>query len=126
MRPVIYLAVLPLAVVVGTLHTLAISHSFYWQFYWFDMPVHFCAGALVGLVVYLLARRYVSATKAFWSGFIGALVVGVCWEFFEYANGLSGVEPGFVLDTAKDLSMDITGSIVASFVAYKRDKSGIL
>ncbi len=121
MRPVIYLAVLPLAVIVGTLHTLAVSHSFYWKFFWFDMPIHFSAGALVGLVIYLLARKYVPAAKGFWFGLVGALLVGILWEVFEYVNGLSGVEPGFVLDTAKDLSMDLLGGFLAATLAHKNE-----
>lgn len=121
MRPVIYLVVLPLAVLIAVLHTVAIENYFYWKFFWFDMIVHVSAGALAGTLSYLLARQYAPQTKAALWGILGALVVGGMWEFFEFVNGVSQYEAGFWFDTGKDLAMDVLGGAVAALLAAYRN-----
>jgi hypothetical protein len=121
MRPVIYLAILPLAVLVGVLHTFAITHYFYWRFFWFDMVVHLSAGALAGLLFYIFARYYMTPPRAAAYGILGALLVGVLWEYFEFANGVSQYVAGFWFDTGKDLLMDILGGTAAVLICAKKD-----
>lgn len=108
-----------LAMLVGMLHTLAIHYYLYWRFPYFDMLPHSAAGIMVGILLYFLARHKLEAKDAWWLAFLGAIAVGIAWEFFEYGAGVTKNEPGIVFDTLKDLTMDTLGGLLGATFAYK-------
>ncbi len=108
-----------LAILVGTLHSFAIRYYLYWRFPYFDMLPHGAAGVMVGILVYFLARHKLEAKDAWWLAFLGAIAVGITWEFFEYAVGVTKNEPGIVFDTIKDLCMDTLGGLLGATITYK-------
>ena len=120
------------AMLLAFLHGMAIFlflYSFYW---WFDIPLHFLGGFCAGLVsLYFYSRFRLGnvRTRNFFGvlefAILGTIVVGLGWELFEYSAGITFNAVGnHVLDTAKDLVMDILGGYVAYlyFIGKKFDK----
>lgn len=64
-----------------------------------------------GVVIGLLVATYVSRVILMVLGL--TLVVGVAWEVFELAIGISLREPNFITDSSIDLVMDLVGAAVA-------------
>lgn len=99
----------------AALHIVALENALYWKFQWFDIMTHFLGGIWAGLFFYWLgAVAGRSANILFAIG--GALLLGVLWEVFELAAGISGA-PNYVSDTIIDVSMDLLGAVLAAMVA---------
>lgn len=111
---------------VTTLFTVAVLHVFstmfflYSKYLWLDIPMHFfggmtCAFAFSSLPFFRiqLPSQYLSL-----SGYIGfVLLVGVFWEWFEIANGISIItDTDFFTDTLQDLCMDVLGTCAGYLV----------
>lgn len=83
--------------------------------------MHFFGGFVSALIILSVMawRRDVSQSLSKSSAslalaLLGALVVGVLWEVFEYQAGLVWNAIGdYPLDTGKDLVLDIVGGYVA-------------
>ncbi|MEK9177375.1 MAG: hypothetical protein AAB923_03700 [Patescibacteria group bacterium] len=106
------------ALVLALVHAAAVEHFLYWRFHWFDLPVHFLGGLLVGLsFTWLLAYEFVAATRRTRARFVlvmaAVLIVGLLWEYFEYAIGVTKGQAGYWQDTAGDIVMDILGGATA-------------
>lgn len=108
-----------LAVIVATLHMLALKLYLYWTTDWFDIPMHFLGGLLVGLVVIFICyvSGYVRMPTMHRGVMIavilgGVLLVGVAWEVWEIFVGFTDMATDQV-DTILDLIMDTIGGIVA-------------
>jgi Na+/melibiose symporter-like transporter len=110
---------LVLASGVVAFHWLANDSSLYWVFRWLDIPVHMAGGFiaslgfiwLVATVLYLRYTKRLEAKKAWFWGILGALVIGILWEFLEAAYGLSGLRGIHMLDTIADIFNDTIGGI---------------
>lgn len=100
--------------------TLAIVQYFatenflYWRYSWLDMPMHFLGGLCVALGFAILpffhitlAPRY--RTLLYYLLFV--LFVGIMWEIFEYANGISlaSAHERLLTDTGMDIILDLCG-----------------
>jgi len=108
---------------VGTLHALAIYLEWYWTLRWIDMPVHFLGGmwlALTALWFFFYSPRPLLSAALRWrvpAVLIAVVAVSISWEVFEVSIGAAG-EPGYALNTARDVTSDILGGMVALAVAH--------
>ena len=101
--------------ILAGIHIPAIVNSLYWRFRWIDMPIHLIGGLWAALFAsWLLALRKKKPTLAFCV--LAALAFGIVWEFFEAYFGLTSF-PADILDTIKDLSMNIIGAVSGVFLA---------
>ena len=85
----------------------ALEYYWYWTYWWLDIAMHLAGGVVLGLLV----TTYGSRRFVFVLG--GVLLIGLAWEAFEFALGLSITEPNFVSDTVVDLVMDLLGAALA-------------
>ena len=121
--------VISLGLVLFGVHFISVFYSLYWKIRWVDIPMHFSGGVLVGLIFLWLVEMYPQQFRLpsnFWARALlivsfGALI-GVVWEFAEFAYGLVAIGNGFrpaqqgVFDTMGDLFFDIVGAfVVATF-----------
>src|SRR5262245_30560245 len=89
-------------------HAYALSVHLYWFFPIANGAIHFAGGLWVALAsIWLLA--FMGTPTRFIR--IACIVIGisVAWEIFEFAIGMTTQESNYVLDTALDLLMDMTG-----------------
>lgn len=103
---------------------LAATHFFlYWKYTWLDMPIHALGGAVVMLGLFILPFFRIMlppSLRSFRGSIALVLLVGVLWEIFEYAFGISipaGSHESFAVDTATDLLMDLFGGALGYVVA---------
>lgn len=101
-------------------HIIALQFYLYWQFLWLDIPMHILGGICVALGISILPflRIYFFEKHQTLAVYLLAtLVVGLIWEVFEYANGISLVQDeDFVLDTLLDLFFDLTGGTIGYYL----------
>jgi hypothetical protein len=105
-------------ILLAVVHVVALELYLYWKFLWFDIPMHILGGVSVALGYALLERRVRRRfSTVIW--YVGAvLCVGIAWEMFEYAAGISGVGgESIAVDTAIDLGMDLLGGILGYGIA---------
>lgn len=109
-------------VTIALVHVVALEFFLYWKYLWLDIPMHVLGGVACALFFSILpffdirmSERY--GTVQWYLAF--TLVVGVAWELFEAVAGISLEEPGFMFDTATDLSMDVLGACIG-FVLVKK------
>lgn len=117
-----------LLVFIGVVNFLAIEYYWYWRLRWFDMPMHFLGGLwLAGVIIWFrfFSSRFVDAPKTFgrlalW-GVLGALGVGLVWEFYEGFVGLLTVgHINAYRDTLGDLFFDMLGGFVCAVLVWLR------
>jgi hypothetical protein len=120
MRPSIPLLLIAVSIL-GVVHYLALSFSLYWEYPWFDMPVHALGGACAALSLFVLSDLGVPlphmalrpvAVVCF------ALGVGVVWECFELYAGIAP-SANYALDTSLDLLMDVLGGAIGYLVGSR-------
>lgn len=102
---------------IGALHLGALKYSWYWLYWWFDIPVHFLGGIVVALISLYVYLKYSSAQgsltkkQLFWVTFLGVLVIGLLWEAFELVvGGRAFADSDYMLDTISDIFTNISGS----------------
>ncbi len=111
---------------VGILNFFADYLYLYWVIWWFDMLVHFLAGATVAmatvLVLSFLYRTYEenSLIKNIILAVLGALVVGIIWELYELYFGITLLSDGIIYfrDTLSDILMDISGGFFGALYSH--------
>jgi len=107
--------------VLGAVHYLALEFYLYWQYVWFDVPMHILGGVVVALSLFAARDLGVSIPNAFFRlapVLLFVMVVGILWEIFEVKAGLYMAE-NYVFDTAVDLCMDFVGGTVGFIVGSK-------
>ncbi|PIR69237.1 MAG: hypothetical protein COU47_04015 [Candidatus Niyogibacteria bacterium CG10_big_fil_rev_8_21_14_0_10_46_36] len=118
-----------LVIILGV-HIFALLTSLYYILPWFDIAVHGMGGFwAASFIYYLLFYTYRGSVRmpcfiAFVVIVSGTALVGVLWEFFEFAMdiinipflgiGLSG--KAVLVDTLLDLLMDIAGGSLAGML----------
>lgn len=91
-----------------------IAHDYLWGVAWFSAIAHFLGGLWAvfffawWLDVLRLPRNLVLVVVA-------TLVLGVCWEIFEYAIGATHF-PVDTVDTMADICMDVVGASAGAFI----------
>lgn len=100
------------AFLLAALMWIALWQTLYWRFWWFDIPMHLLGGVWAALCVsWVLARR--GETPPLLWCVVFTLAVGVAWEVFEYAEGITFPEYfSYPIDTAKDLGMNVIGAVI--------------
>ena len=115
-----------LAALLFVLNQAALNYDLFWRLWWYDIPMHFLGGLVLGCgfawFFGSMQKRTVrlSDTAAILSILTAVLVGGVAWEIFEYNLDLTyNPHLNYVLDTTKDMIMDMLGASVAIWF-YKR------
>jgi len=122
-----------LIALIAVLHIVAFKLHFYWQFWWFDMLMHFLGGLWVGLSAlwFIFFSGYVGPFRArlfntFAVSLFSIVVVGSVWEFFELWIGFP-TEENYTIDTTIDLIMDIVGAFTGYvYVVFKYIKTSTM
>lgn len=101
---------------------------------WYDDVVHFLGGVWVGLtsvwMIYRLGKGLYGLSygqnyqKTIIVAGTIAFIVGICWEIFEYLNGLTMTAPGetYKFDTVMDVMEDTLGAIISVSLILKKNK----
>ena len=107
--------------VLAVAHFLALEFYLYWQYAYFDVPLHILGGAIAALALFAL-RDLGMAVPVFLLRFpmvlLFVFVVGMSWEYFEVAAGLYRAE-NYAFDTALDIVMDLVGGAIGYFVGSR-------
>lgn len=101
------------AAFVGIFHTLALKFYLYWAVPWTDFAIHMLGGSVVFMPFYLLYRERLPVWRACALALLTLLGVDICWEVFEFVEGLSELEPGFWPDTIADTAASYIGAFLA-------------
>jgi hypothetical protein len=116
MRMPVYVGLF-IAIIVIALHGLASIFGWYWIFRWFDTPMHVLGGLFagyLGIIIYVMTTM--KKRSPLWPALLASLIVGIAWEFLEYAYGLSGLDPIHRFDAIKDLLNDMMGGVISLLV----------
>ena len=106
------LTALLLAALMLGLHVFALETYFYWQYLWFDIPMHILGGAaLAAFIIALIGRRRPLLL------FLGMLAVVVGWEVFEYIAKIPADAEGYLHDTAFDIVNGLVGASILYAIA---------
>jgi hypothetical protein len=120
-------AALCLSAFLAGLNQLAYARFLYWTYWWYDVMMHFLAGVALGFLVYWVlfaSAHFFTSPKR--RAFVLAWVIvpvfalGVAWEVFEYANGITDSHEGYAQDTVNDLILDTCGAALAALMATSR------
>jgi hypothetical protein len=96
---------------------------------WFDMPMHFAGGFVMGMLAIWLMNKARFSQNPAWSQLLFAIgfavVIGVLWEYYEYAIDSFvvhefGWEPMTLRDTLSDFFFDGLGGAIAWIIFKKR------
>lgn len=111
---------------VGVLNLAGTYLYLYWTVWWFDMFMHFSAGACVAMATVLLYFFYVGRKvpllyKSVLLSIFGGIIIGVIWEAYELYFGVETIYDGasYYIDTTSDLIMDTTGAILGGLYAHR-------
>jgi hypothetical protein len=108
------IATLVFACILAGLHLYALQHHLYWEYRWFDTPMHLLGGVMVGtFIVGLIGRNHPLLFIA------GVIVVALGWEYFEYYFKISTAQPYYYFDTAHDIANDCIGGMIAYLASQK-------
>lgn len=121
----IHLSILLLLIassVLAALHILALEFYLYWQYPWFDVPMHFLGGVIVALSVYAMLDFGLPLPK--WSVtlltvLVFVFIVGVIWEVWEVLAEVSTRERNYTFDTTLDLVMDMLGGVLGYIIGSR-------
>ena len=111
-----------LSVLIAGLHLGALKYYWYWTYWWFDIPLHFLGGIVIGLLFLTLHRSSVLMYKKDKINFfimimLFVLMIGFAWEVFEVFIDLARVtEPDFISDTTFDIFLDFAGGLTAYMI----------
>lgn len=101
-------------------HIIALELFLYWQYPWFDIPMHLLGGTVVALGMFAshdLLPQFPARLLYPIPVLLIVLMVSLGWEVFELYAGIP-VEENFAGDTIIDLIMDILGGVIGYTVAY--------
>lgn len=116
-RRAAFVACVLIGLLVAALHGMAQYYSLYWYLGWFDIPVHFLGGVLMGSAALWVTTFETTRLRdrRLWLALAFTFAVGALWEVFEYVTGTSAALH-YWSDTLLDLCMDLLGALVACAV----------
>ena len=123
---------------VAVLHSTGILFGWYWSFSFFSGLLHFLGGMAAAAVALWIFERYAHLDlhavhpAVFFVMILSAVaLIGVCWEFFEFAldAGFFGA-PTFrsqlgVGDTMGDLALDLLGGTILFGLSRLQSKTRV-
>ena len=122
-------------VIITLLNFFAFKFSLYWQFWWFDLFMHFLGGLVVSYISILfyknfLKKEFKSKKEVFILALGSAFLVGLTWELFEFTASLYREAPLALrtlatlqlgwLDTLTDLMADLAGGGATGYFFIKK------
>jgi hypothetical protein len=117
------------AILVASLHHLALNMFLYWTIDWFDIPMHFLGGAtmaFLALYIFFTSGIFPTIVKlknqkivVFLFLVFFTLVIGLIWELWEIFFVMSDVLSDRA-DTILDLIMDIVGAVFVYYYAFNK------
>lgn len=120
----ILLISLVLAIVISTIHTIALNLFLYFEFWWLDIVMHFLGGLLISLVFLWIYTRFgfyektksdsskCAKCKIITLMFVSILIIGLAWEIFEITTQITLVDlENYRIDTLSDFIMSLIGGL---------------
>ncbi len=100
----------------------ALANTFHWYsaMWWFDIPMHVMGGMFLGLAIGAVCfKRILSLSRGevLVTVLLFVLIVGIGWEVFEYfvQSFIKGsTQLANIMDSVKDMMMDLIGGLLAS------------
>ncbi|MEK7646119.1 MAG: hypothetical protein AAB381_00295 [Patescibacteria group bacterium] len=95
--------------------------GWYMELWWYDIFMHILGGFASGLLVLIILRSFRRPVRI-WQVIIGALIIGLAWEYFEIYFDLTGHPVGsdpYYFDTALDIIDDCIGGLLAASLFTK-------
>lgn len=116
MRRTLYNSACILILLTFAINALAMRYGWYPQIHGFDKLLHTLGGAtsVVLLAAFFTKRLFQKPTATiFWNIVLGALIIGVCWELFEYAVQflIKGATLARPIDSLGDILFDVIGAM---------------
>jgi uncharacterized membrane protein YoaK (UPF0700 family) len=108
--------------VLAVVQFVATTNFLYWRYSWLDMPMHFLGGLCVALGFAILPFFRVTLPPQYRTlvpYLVFVFLVGIAWEVFEYANGISlaSVHERLFTDTLMDLILDLFGGYLGFVIS---------
>lgn len=110
--------------ILAVTHILALQFYLYWQFPWFDVPMHFLGGIVVALGVFTAYDFRLPLPKRWLRLFpvvAAVLMVALAWEYYEILIGIP-IEENHKIDTAIDLVLGVLGGLMGYFIGSRIQK----
>lgn len=122
-----------LIVLIGAIfisQVIALSLFLYWEWWWFDIIMHFAGGLFIGLLaLYLyyyshrIEPKHFSPLSALFIALGMVALIGVLWELFEFVTDQFAIAIGRRIelqqqfqDTLGDLFSDLVGGAVGAYM----------
>ncbi len=107
-----------IAVLTAGTYWYGVDQSFFWAYWWYDIPLHLLGGLVMGLWACAVgARLQLVPRHTFLLVLFIVLLGGIVWEVFEVALNLVRKD-GYWVDTVADLGNDIVGGMTA-WILYR-------
>ncbi len=111
-----------LGLLLATVNAFAVYYHLFFYVWWLDIPLHLLCGLWIGLLVlsYYYSPRFPepkfrSDPAVLRTAVVAALIVGLCWELFEFSTDKFIVIGAHDMqDTMNDLLNDIIGGVFAA------------
>ena len=102
-------------------NAIFLKYDLYLTMSYVDIITHTLGGIVVGGISMYFFELCKNHSPRISDVFFFVFFVGVVWEFFELYHGLMHTsDPGYYLDTAKDLFFDVFGSYIAYLFMFKK------
>lgn len=96
----------------ASVHSVAVSMSLYWYYWWFDIMMHFWGGMLVVLGVYAVCSlKHIPLKPTSLLIFATLFFLMLIWELFEWKVGLFNPAT-HLFDTLKDIIVGFSGGLI--------------
>lgn len=110
--------------ILAVTHILAMKFFLYWKYEWFDMPMHFLGGVVVGLLLYTLhdiGVNIIPRKPRWFTVLLFVIMVAMAWEVYEVLIRIQ-IFDDYYIDTAIDLFLGSLGGITAFIVGNQMRK----
>lgn len=120
-----------LIVLIFAANTLAMRLSWYFYYWWFDMPMHFLGGAWVAYTALVLFSSSKTAgtgsahslSERLLLALVATLAIGLLWEVFEFGVGEAvRLSNNPIIDSVSDIFFDASGGIAGAAYFIFRHK----
>jgi uncharacterized membrane protein YoaK (UPF0700 family) len=118
-----YIPTLIILLIIAVTHKIAADYHLYVRYYGVDVIMHILGGAGLALAIYWILVTFLPRfTPSFWTIILLSFGAGIAWEILEGVYDIAGAPLGtlrYYVDTAKDLSNDMLGAIIAALCIKK-------
>lgn len=108
------------AAIFASVHSVAMSASLYWYYWWFDIVMHFWGGLLIGLGVHSVTTFRIITLRPTLKLVLATLFfMTISWEIFELWAGLYDPTT-YIPDTLADIALGFSGGLFMHFIMASR------